>query len=257
MSGMLKRTLFLLFALLAHGLLVVLVWYLFPFLGGWHEPTGSIPAGNWWWCDLLLVAQFGVLHSLLLRPGTRQRLERIIPSPLYGCFYTTVTCASLLLLVLTWQVYPVVIYHLEGWARGVVCTAYVLSWVALIYTLSLTGLGFQTGWTPLWGWLRHGKPPRRAFEIRGAYRWLRHPVYLSFLGQIWFTPQMSIDRLLLSLLFTGYIFLGSYFKDQRLLYYLGDTYRAYQAQVTGYPLGFGPLGRVSVREQPEVVPHEG
>jgi protein-S-isoprenylcysteine O-methyltransferase Ste14 len=230
-------------------LLALLVWHLYPFLAGSREPAAASTSGYWWAADLLLLIQFCFLHSLLLRPGVRHRLERLIPSPCYGCFYTAVTCSSLLLLVLTWQACPVVCYRLEGWAWGAVSTAYVLSWVALVYSLSLTGLGFQTGWTQLWGWLRHGQPPRRGFEVRGAYRWLRHPVYLSFLGQIWFTPLMTIDRLLLSLLFTGYIFLGSYFKDRRLLYYVGDTYRAYQARVPGYPLGFGPLGRVPSQDK--------
>jgi methanethiol S-methyltransferase len=81
--------------------------------------------------------------------------------------------------------------------------------------------------------------------VRGAYRLLRHPVYLCFLGQVWLTPVVSADRALLNVLFTAYIFLGSYWKDRRLVHYLGDVYRGYQARVPGYPLvGVGPLGRV-------------
>ena len=44
------------------------------------------------------------------------------------------------------------------------------------------------------------------FEPRGAYLWMRHPVYLSFLGLIWFTPYMTIDRAVLTALWTVYIF---------------------------------------------------
>ena len=70
-------------------------------------------------------------------------------------------------------------------------------------------------------------------------------MYLSFLGLLWFTPVYTQDRLLLNLLWSGYIFVGSWLKDRRLLFYLGQTYRQYQAQVPGYPLlGWGPLGRV-------------
>jgi hypothetical protein len=47
---------------------------------------------------------------------------------------------------------------------------------------------------------------------------------------------------------TTYIFIGSALKDGRLLHFMGDTYREYQARVPGYPgVGFGPLGRVPPR----------
>jgi len=252
---MLKRACLILIAIAAHLLLAVTVWFLYPFLAGGSEPDLTRHDPQWWWIDLLLIAQFGVLHSLLLRPAVRNRLERLIPSPIYGCCYTIVTCGSLLLLVLAWRVEPVVCVRLEGWANTAVRTAYVLSWVGLLYSLSLTGYGYQTGWTPFWGWLRHGQPPRRTFAIRGAYHWLRHPVYLSFLGQIWFTPLMTVDRLLLTLLLTVYIFLGSYFKDRRLQYFLGDTYRDYQARVPGYPFFPGPLGRVVPPQKEPALQH--
>src|SRR5262249_3466045 len=46
-------------------------------------------------------------------------------------------------------------------------------------------------------------------------------------------------------LWTVYILVGSHLKDRRLLFYLGDVYRRYQARVPGYPLvPFGPLGKV-------------
>jgi protein-S-isoprenylcysteine O-methyltransferase Ste14 len=251
----LTRVLGTLVALAAHLLLALTVWYLYPFLAGGTEPAAGISDPDWWWYDLLLVAQFALPHSLLLHPSVRDRLERVIPGPLYGCFFTAATCASLLLLILCWRTSPVVIYHLEGWADSAIRTAYVLCWVALLYSLKLTGYGYQTGWTPFWGWLRDGRPPRRTFEVRGAYHWLRHPVYLSFLGQIWCTPLMTLDRALFTLAMTGYIFLGSWFKDRRLRYYLGTTYEQYQARVPGYPLAFGPLGRVPLRRREESVSH--
>jgi methanethiol S-methyltransferase len=249
----LKRACCLLIAVAAHLLLCVTVWYLYPFLGGYSVPESSPHDPNWWWIDLLLIAQFGVLHSLLLRPAVRNRLENWIPAPVYGCCYTIVTCCSLLLLVLAWRVELIYCLRLEGLANTVVRTAYALSWVALLYSLSLTGYGYQTGWTPFWGWLRQGQPPRRRFEIKGMYHLLRHPVYLSFLGQIWFTPYVTVDRLMLTLLLSVYIFIGSYFKDRRLQYYLGDTYRDYQARVPGYPFFLGPLGRVPRRDKEAVL----
>ncbi len=48
-------------------------------------------------------------------------------------------------------------------------------------------------------------------------------------------------------LLTVYVAVGSWLKDRRLAFYLGDAYRTYQERVPGYPLvGFGPLGRVTI-----------
>src|SRR5207244_3234927 len=50
----------------------------------------------------------------------------------------------------------------------------------------------------------------------------------------------------LNAVWTCYVFVGSYFKDRRLEFFLGDVYRDYEARVPGYPLvGPGPLGRVA------------
>ena len=121
-----------------------------------------------------------------------------------------------------------------------------MCWGALLYSLSLTGMGYQNGWTPFYYWLRRQAPPRREFKPRGAYKLIRHPVYLSFLGLVWFTPRMTLDHAALTAIWTAYIFYGSFLKDRRLEHFVGETYKRYEAEVPGYPLvPFGPLARRS------------
>ena len=140
-----------------------------------------LPAEACWSISALAIL-FVVPHSVLLLPVVRQRLTRLLPDAFYGSLFCVVTCASLLVVFANWQFSPsrgLAIHR----ARAFDCPgAFYGSWLALFYSLSLTGLGYQTGWTPWWHWVR-GKPlPARKFEPRGAYLWLRHPVYLSFLG---------------------------------------------------------------------------
>ncbi|MCA9025641.1 MAG: hypothetical protein KDA86_10555 [Planctomycetaceae bacterium] len=53
---------------------------------------------------------------------------------------------------------------------------------------------------------------------------------------------MTLDHALLTGWWTVYIFLGSYFKDERLAFYLSVSCRGYQRQIPGYPeMTFGPL----------------
>jgi protein-S-isoprenylcysteine O-methyltransferase Ste14 len=249
------RTFWILFGVGTHALFALTVCRLFPFLrGGWAggllRPYAAHAPGAGW-LDGLLALQFAAVHSWFLLPGTRERFRRWVPPPQYGCFFCVVTCGSLLLTIEAWQPNPTALWRLHGPARMAVSGAFLLTWVALFYSLSLTGLGYQTGWTPWWAWVRGRQQPRRAFAERGAYRLLRHPIYLSFLGLVWLTPDLTLDRAVLVAVWTGYIFVGSALKDRRLLYYLGDDYRRYQARVPGYPLiPVGPLGRVPFPEAP-------
>lgn len=228
------------FGLATHALFVVTVWYLFWFL----KDGAGMEGGNLFY-DALLALQFGVVHSVILHPSTRRRLSSIIRPAFYGCFFCVATCLSLLLTIAFWHHSPVVIWSLQGWGRTVMEIAFLAAWPALIYSLALTGLGYQTGWTPFWHWLRGQPLPKREFQPRGAYRFMRHPVYLSFLGLIWLTPVMTLDHAVLTGIWTVYIFVGSAIKDRRLIHYLGNAYRDYQAKVPGYPLlPGGPLGKV-------------
>jgi protein-S-isoprenylcysteine O-methyltransferase Ste14 len=125
-----------------------------------------------------------------------------------------------------------------------VWSGFYASWVSLFLSLRITGVGYQSGWTQWTYWLRRQPLPQREFRERGAYRWLRHPVYLSFLGLVWFTPRMSADHALLTGVWTVYVFIGSWLKDRRLFFYLGNAYREYASRVPGYPgMLFGPLGK--------------
>ena len=78
------------------------------------------------------------------------------------------------------------------------------------------------------------QPPARPFEPQSVYRFLRHPVYLSFLGLVWFVPVVTLDRAVSIGVLAVSISVGSVVKGRRLLFYVGDEYRSHQAEV---PLG--------------------
>jgi protein-S-isoprenylcysteine O-methyltransferase Ste14 len=133
-----------------------------------------------------------------------------------------------------WQVGDWAIWQLTGRPRLIVQTLYVSCWGTLFYSLCCSGFGFHTGWLPWWYWVQQKPIPRRPFQPRGAFLFIRHPGYMSFLGLVWFTPDMTIDRALLVAIWTVYIFVGSSLKDLRMIHYLGSTYREYRARVPGY-----------------------
>jgi protein-S-isoprenylcysteine O-methyltransferase Ste14 len=239
-SRLQTRTLGILFGLGTQAFFGFTVWHLFWFLrdGVAPQPRASLPV------DALLALQFAVAHSLLLLPKSRAFISKYLPGEMFGSLFTVATCIGLLATIRFWQASPIVIWQAQGWAATTVRAGFFGSWISLFYTLSLTGFGYQTGWTQWLYWFRQERLPRRPFVPRSLYRWLRHPVYLSFAGLVWFTPRMTLDHALLTALWTAYILVGSCLKDQRLAFYLGDSYRDYCAQVPGYPLMFfGPLAK--------------
>ncbi|MFO0454742.1 MAG: methyltransferase family protein [Planctomycetota bacterium] len=221
-------------------LFLLTVVYLFLFL---RYCSGTSYAG-WWWSDALMAAGFAVPHSILLAPPVQKWMRGWLPAGLVGCLHCTVTCVTLLLMFGFWGSSGVVLWEAGGWVKSLILGCFYLSWVALLYSLYCTGLGYHTGLTQWWYWWTQTKPPRRPFLTSGAFRYMRHPVYMSFLGLVWFTPTMTLDHAILTTVWTIYIYAGSWFKDRRLLHFIGEDYRAYARRVPGLPLiGFGSLNR--------------
>jgi protein-S-isoprenylcysteine O-methyltransferase Ste14 len=227
--------------LVIHAVFGVMVWYLYWFLKGGQ--VGDSARGLS--IDFLLALQFVVVHSLLLYPAVRERLSEWISPAFYGLFFCVATTVGLGLTMAFWHTSPVVWWETTGPARIAIDAGWYASWVLLFYSFFLNGIGYQTGFTNWWHWVRRRPIPPRPFHPRGVFRVMRHPSYLSFLGLVWFTPVMTTDRAILTVVWTIYVFIGSYLKDRRLLLHIGEPYRQYLAEVPGYPgMLLGPLGRV-------------
>ncbi|MDK2834454.1 MAG: hypothetical protein PWR29_498 [Methanolobus sp.] len=68
-------------------------------------------------------------------------------------------------------------------------------------------------------------------DIRGVYRRVRDPFLLSGLVIMWLTPFMTVNLLIIYILTTVYLYLGSLHWESRLVAQFGDEYREYQKRV--------------------------
>lgn len=249
------------FGVVVQAVFGLTVWRLFLFLQsgagqfGLVRPQFAGPWG-WLWLNPLLAAQFGVIHSWLLLPNISSRWQRWVPPAFHASCFCLATCLGLLLTIELWHSKALVVWECHGMVRRVVEVCFILGWVALVYSLSLMGIGYPSGLTPWLAWARQRPEPCHPYRLRGAYLWLRHPIYLSFLSLVWLTPTLTLDRAVLIVVWTAYIFIGSCLKDRRLLHFQGDFYRRYRSQVPGYPfIWFGPLGKVSFVVSRAARPH--
>jgi len=69
------------------------------------------------------------------------------------------------------------------------------------------------------------------FIDKGLYKWVRHPLYTGGLLIIWLAPSMTINLLVLFIIFTIYFVLGARLEEERLIQELGEDYERYQERV--------------------------
>lgn len=183
---------------------------------------------------LVWVAWAG-LHSLLLASGPRSRLQAALcmNSARYRLLYSIFSLIT---------IYPVLRFtrHLGGispffWPEPWLWPQLVLLSLALVLLL-WAGLDFSKGGFDLMGFkdaFKKGEKPHKLISA-GAYAHLRHPMHLAALIMVWARSQGPAD-LVVSLLMTIYIVLGTWHEETRLRRQFGQAYRDYAKQVPLVP----------------------
>ncbi len=190
-----------------------------------HLSTGA--ALGW---DSLLSLAFFLQHSVMVRRPVKAKIAVRIPSRYIGALYAIASGTVLAVVVLFWQ-------RTEIWftATG------PLRWGSVALS-ALAMAGFVWGAASLHGFDPLGIRPIRRYrsgrsdrppelQVRGAYRWVRHPLYLSMLLLIWASPELSADRLLFMLLWTTWIVVGAILEERDLAAEMGPPYLAYRRRV--------------------------
>jgi protein-S-isoprenylcysteine O-methyltransferase Ste14 len=179
----------------------------------------------------LYLIGFAALHSLLasLRAKTMARcLIGSMVDPWYPMFFSIVAFITIFPLIAMLILFP-------GRVLYVVPSPWI--WFFFLAQL-LVGIGSLRAFldAPHRFLIRaqltgpHG-PDRLQLGIKGIYCWICDPFLLSGLLLIWLTPFMTENLLLVYLIITVYLFLGSLHWESRLLAQFGEAYVAYQNKV--------------------------
>ena len=70
-----------------------------------------------------------------------------------------------------------------------------------------------------------------ALDTSGVLGMTRHPWYLATLLLIW-ARQMDVSALIVNAIFTGYLFVGTYLEEIKLVREFGGNYQNYQQKVS-------------------------
>jgi protein-S-isoprenylcysteine O-methyltransferase Ste14 len=68
-------------------------------------------------------------------------------------------------------------------------------------------------------------------QVRGAYRLVRHPLYLGWLLMVFAPPHMTGDRLTFAIVTSTYLLIAIPWEEQSLERTFGTAYRDYKSRV--------------------------
>jgi len=203
--------------------------------------AGVIPYGFWldgqaFWIspvlwNLLLVAIWGSIHTVMARPRFKTVLTKFIPEAAERATYILVAGITSVALIGYWQQVPGQVWHVEAgglaygiWAIFIFGWAFLLAATFAINHFDLFGLR-----QVFLNFKRQPRPPLH-FVKRAMYKYIRHPIQTGVLIGIWATPSMSMTQMVLSIGFTAYIFAGLWFEERDLIREHGEEYLQYRQE---------------------------
>ena len=206
--------------------------------------------------NVMLFSAFALHHSVFARSGIKVRLAQILPPAFERSAYVWIASLLFLGVCLLWRPLPGVAWEATGAVRYLL---YGVQFAGLVFTLR------SASRLDIWdlSGVRQVRAARKAanrlgpndaqvggsaaaanassaavspaapapLEVRGPYRWLRHPIYLGWVLLVFGAPAMTAGRLLFAAVSTAYLVVAIPIEERSLVREFGQSYRDYQRQV--------------------------
>jgi protein-S-isoprenylcysteine O-methyltransferase Ste14 len=217
-----KRALIFSYGLLSYSLFFVTFLYAIGFIGNLWVPKsidaaptlGTLQALA---IDLGLLALFAVQHSGMARPAFKRWLTRFVPESAERSTYVLLSTLCLAALMIFWAPLGGVVWSVSnGIGQVSLLALYFASWGLLLYATFLINHFDLFGLRQVWFALRDREMPSLSFVTPALYRLVRHPIYVGWLGIMWFTPTMTITHLVFATVSSLYILVGIKLEERDL-----------------------------------------
>ncbi len=244
-----KKLLFLLYSVICYCIFLVIFLYLigfvenisrFPFatdliplfaktLDFGQTGTPVLPAIL---IDLLLIAIFGIQHSVMARIGFKQRWTAIVPAPIERSTYVLFASIGLITLYYFWQPIIISVWDLRSSLIGSIFFGISLAgWGMLLISTFLINHFDLFGLRQTYLHALNKQAAKPIFKSPLFYKMVRHPIYLSFLVAFWFAPLMTVGHLVFNIGMTVYIFIGISHEERDLDKIYKEQYSNYRERV--------------------------
>lgn len=233
------RTIYLVFGAISYLIFFATFLYLVAFVSGVPVVPRTVDAGGPITeplpavvIDVLLIAVFGLQHSVMARPGFKRRWTRIVPEPVERSVYVLFASIALLVLFSLWHPMPAVIWSVESPpVAALLWSLFGLGWLIVLLSTFLISHFELFGLKQVWGHMRGAASIAPKFRTPFFYRLVRHPLYSGFIIAFWSTPHMTAGHLLLAVGMTFYILVAIRHEERDLVDLFGQQYAEYRVRV--------------------------
>lgn len=193
--------------------------------------AGAIAANRDSLLDGLLCLAFFLQHNGMVRRGFRDRISGIVPRRYHRAVYSIASGLVLTGVVILWQPSDTHLFVIDGPFRLAAYTGALIAIAVFVWgAFALRGLDLF-GLAAIKAHLRGTTEAVSEFVVRGPYRWVRHPWYAAAIILFWSCADLTADRLLFNVLWTGWICIGARLEEKDLLTEFGEVYDKYRRQV--------------------------
>ncbi len=187
---------------------------------------------------LILFTLFAISHSWLASKEIKARLIEKIGTRIafYRLFYNI---SSFIIFFTFYSIAPkpdVIVYDLQFPFDIITFALQVLSLILLLWAAKVIDVKEFVGITQIERFFKGtysilDLDEKQILRTEGAFKFVRHPIYLFCILFLGLRPQMSLFYLIMFICITVYFYVGSIFEEKKLVEVFGDKYIEYQKKV--------------------------
>ena len=244
-----RRFLSFLYGLVNYLIFLGVFLYAIAFIGDFGVPktiNSGEPTGAFWSSLLInagLLGLFALQHSGMARRGFKQWWTEIVPEPIERSTYVLFSNVVLILLFWQWRPLTDVVWQVDiAWGQYALWGLFGLGWTLVLVATFMISHAHLFGLKQVHEHMQGEEPSPPEFQVKGLYRYVRHPLNLGFLIAFWATPEMTLGHLVFAIATTGYIFIAMGLEERDLIARFGARYRRYRERVPMIVPGLGDSG---------------
>ena len=233
-----SRSIYMAFALIAYAIFLATFLYLIAFVGNLPGVPLTVdrgpeaPQSVAVIIDVMVIALFGLQHSVMARQSFKRAWTRIVPEPIERSVFVLFASAALIILFAFWRPIEGTVWSVTNpLGTTILWALFALGWgIVLISTFLLNHFelfGLQQPWLHFNG--RTASPPQLRQPM--FYKWVAHPLYSGFFLGFWATPNMSYGHLLLAAGVSVYMLIAIRYEEHDLTSFYGEDYTRYRRGV--------------------------